>query len=79
MQYRSKLPYKIGKVRNFDTYEGEIVTDKNIYYFVRNDINEGEVINNDDYVMFKSKTEDTFPQGYYIKKVKLKVIDKNQG
>ena len=30
------------------------------------------VINNNDYVMFKSKTEDIFPQGYYIKKLNLK-------
>lgn len=79
MHYKSKLPYKIGKVINFNNYKGEIITNKNVYYFDRNDINEGEVINNFDYVMFKSKTEDTFPQAYYVKKIKLKAIDKNQG
>lgn len=72
MQYRSRLPYKVGKVRNFNQYTGEIITDKNIYYFNKNDINDGEVINNYDYVMFKSKCEDIFPQAYYIKKIKLK-------
>ena len=72
MSYKSKLPYKVGKVRNYDNYIGEIVTDKNIYYFNKNDVNNGEVVNNNDYVMFKSKTEDIFPQGYYIKKLNLK-------
>ena len=76
MQYKSRLPYKIGKVINFNQLTGEIVTDKNIYYFDKNDINNDEQICNQDLVMFKSKTEDTFPQAYYIKKMNLKVIDK---
>ena len=77
MYYKSKLPYKIGKVRNYDGITGEIVTDKNTYYFDRNDINKEEEIDNYDYVMFKSKTENTFPQGYYIKKLNIKLINKN--
>lgn len=79
MQYKSKLPFKVGKVRNYDGYIGEIVTDKNIYYFNKNDISGDEKVDNQDYVMFKSKTEEIFPQGYYVKKLNLKKNDKNQG
>ena len=79
MQYKSKLSFKIGEVRNFDGYIGEIVTDENIYYFNKNDISGDEKVDNQDYVMFKSKTEEIFPQGYYVKKLNSKKNDKNQG
>ena len=79
MSYKSKLPYKVGKVRYYDGYIGEIVTDKNVYYFNKNDISGDEEVKNQDYVIFKSKTEEIFPQGYYVKKLHLTKNDRNQG
>ena len=68
--------YKIGKVKNYNGYTGEIITDKKNYYFTKNDIENNEIIKDNDLVKFKSKTEDTFPQGYYVKKLNLKLLDK---
>lgn len=62
------MQYKIGKVKEYDGYVGEIVTEDNLYYFTKNDINDGEVINKSDIVRFDSKCDDSFPQAYYIEK-----------
>lgn len=66
------MSYKIGKVKKYNGYTGEIITDKNIYYFTKNDIENNENLVENDLVKFKSKTEKTFPQGYYVKKLNFK-------
>lgn len=73
------MSYKIGKVKNYNGYTGEIVTEKQNYYFIKNDIVNNEKLSDNDFVKFKSKTEDAFPQGYYVKKLNLKIVNKNQG
>ena len=59
---------RIGKVTKYDGNLGEIITEDNIYYFTKNDILEN--INTNDIVIFKGKSEDIFPQAYYIKMYK---------
>ena len=61
---------KTGVVKNYDGYLGEIETEEILYYFTKNDILENEIIKNDDIVIFKGKTEDVFPQAYFIRKAK---------
>ncbi len=58
----------VGKVTKYDGSLGEIITEDNIYYFTKNDILEN--ININDIVIFKGKSEDIFPQAYYIKMYK---------
>lgn len=72
MQY--DLQYKVGKVKKFDGYIGNIVSDDNLYYFTKNDINDDEIINVGDIVKFNSKSSEGFPQAYYINKVYLKIL-----
>ena len=58
----------VGKVTKYDGSLGEIITENNIYYFTKSDILEN--ININDIVIFKGKSEDIFPQAYYIKMYK---------
>ena len=62
----NKINFKIGVVKDFDGYSGKIVTPDKIYYFFRSDIIES--IEKDDIVNFQGKTENTFPQAYFVKK-----------
>ena len=62
-----KINYKIGKIKDYDGFMGEIVTENNLYYFTKNDI-DGNIIKND-IVKFQGKTEEIFPQAYYVKKL----------
>ena len=64
---KNKDSYKIGKVKKYDEFSGEIVTADEVYYFTKNDI-EG-IIGTQDIVKFKGKTENVFPQAYYVKKI----------
>ena len=59
-----KINYKIGKIKDYDGFMGEIVTENNLYYFTKNDI-DGNIIKND-IVKFQGKTEEIFPQSYYV-------------
>jgi len=73
MQYNyydnyDKSAFKYGKINNYDGLTGEIVSEDNIYYFNKNDLLNFEEIKNNDFVRFNSKTEDYFPQAYYITK-----------
>ncbi len=69
---QSKKEYKVGKILKYDGYLGEIVTSDNDYYFTKNDILDNCDLSKDDLVVFDSKSEDTFPQAYYVKKLKIK-------
>ena len=62
-----KINYKIGKIKNYNGFIGEIVTEDNSYYFTKKDL-DGNVDKND-IVKFQGKTENTFPQAYYVKKL----------
>ena len=39
------MSYKIGKVKNYNGYTVETITDKKNYYFTKNDIENNEVLN----------------------------------
>ena len=69
---QSKKEYKVGKILKYDGYLGKIVTSDNDYYFTKNDILDNCDLSKDDLVVFGSKSEDTFPQAYYVKKLKIK-------
>jgi len=75
---------KYGKIREYNGYGGEIITtfDNNeliTYYFTREDlVDTTEELKKDDFVMFKGKTEDVFPQAYYIRKIDLNNMDKSE-
>ena len=58
---------KTGKIRDYDGLTGEIVSSDGLYYFTKNDTT--DKINKSDTVKFKGKTEDVFPQAYYVKKL----------
>lgn len=64
--------YKLGIVKEYNGYIGEIVTENNLYYFTKNDINKKDSLKKEDLVQFNSKCEEFFPQAYYINKVYLK-------
>lgn len=64
---------KIGKIKDFDGYTGTIVSLSGQYYFTRNDIITNTKLENNDMVMFNGKTEDKFPQAYYVKKILIKM------
>jgi len=66
--------YKLGIVKEYDGYIGEIVTEDNLYYFTKNDVNNNDIIEQKDLVQFNSKTEEGFPQAYYVNKVYLKKL-----
>ena len=66
--------YKLGIVKEYDGYIGEIVTDDNLYYFTKNDVNENDSLEKRDLLQFNSKTEEDFPQAYYVNKVYLKKL-----
>lgn len=74
MQASNIRNYKLGIVKEYDGYIGEIVTEDNLYYFTKNDINRNDSINVKDLVQFNSKCEELFPQAYYINKVYLEEI-----
>jgi alpha-acetolactate decarboxylase len=63
--------YKIGKIKKFDGNLGEIISMEGIYYFTKKDIDNTNVEKND-LVAFNGKTEETFPQAYNVKKLKIK-------
>ncbi len=63
------MTYKIGKIVEFDGYNGRIVTETQEYYFIRDDIEENVRIEKGDIVKFQGKGEDIFPQAYYITKI----------
>ena len=66
--------YKLGIVKEYDGYIGEIVTEDNLYYFTKNDVNENDSLEKRDLLQFNSKTEEDFPQAYYVNKVYLKKL-----
>lgn len=66
--------YKLGTVKEYDGYIGEIVTEDNLYYFTKNDVNENDSLEKRDLLQFNSKTEEDFPQAYYVNKVYLKKL-----
>ncbi len=72
--------YKLGIVKRYDGYIGEIIpigeviTRDMIYYFTKNDVNNNDIIEQKDLVQFNSKTEEGFPQAYYVNKVYLKKL-----
>lgn len=74
MQSSDKKNYKLGIVKEYDGYIGEIVTADNLYYFTKNDINENDSLEKKDLVQFNSKSEEDFPQAYYVNKVYLKKL-----
>ena len=63
-----KSALKYGKVHNYDGYLGEIITEDTIYYFDKTDVLNNELLENEDWVRFNGKSEDEFPQAYYITK-----------
>lgn len=68
---------KIGKIKEFNGYSGEIVSLEGVYYFTRRDIVDGMTLQNNDVVIFNGKTEEKFPQAYFIKKANLKIKKSN--
>ena len=48
---------KIGKIKEFNGYSGEIVSLEGVYYFTRRDIVDGMTLQNNDVVIFNGKTE----------------------
>ncbi len=70
MQYSDKV--KVGKIKEYDGNLGEIVTVDNLYYFTKNDLEQDTNLEVNDLVLFKSKTEEDFPQAYYVKKLTIK-------
>lgn len=70
MQYNGR--YKVGKISKYDGYIGEIITASDEYYFTKDDIVDESDIENNDLVFFNSKSEDVFPQAYYVKKIGMK-------
>ena len=67
--------YKIGKVKEYDGFFGEIVTEDTLYYFTKDDIE--DTIEENDVVKFQGKTEEAFPQAYFVKKIALNRINNN--
>lgn len=74
MQANKERTYKIGKVKEYDGYVGEIVTTGDVYYFTNMDILNKDLLNPKDLVVFNGKTEETFPQAYNVKKLNMKRI-----
>ena len=72
MRFKGEL--KLGKVREYDGHLGEIQTINATYYFTKDDVHKDDKLLPNDLVMFKGKTEDEFPQAYYVKKINLKKI-----
>lgn len=69
MQYSDKV--KVGKIKEYDGNLGEIATVNNLYYFTKNDLEQDSKLEVNDLVLFKSKTEEVFPQAYYVKKLTI--------
>ena len=67
MEKNKNILSKIGKIKNYDGLTGEIASLDGLYYFTRNDTS--DEINKADTVKFNVKTEEIFPQAYYIKKL----------
>lgn len=65
---------KVGKVKKYDGHLGEIVTQDSKYYFTTNDICGNSNLLPNDLVLFKSKTEEDFPQAYFVKKIGIRKI-----
>ena len=69
MQYSNNV--KVGKIKEYDGNLGEIATVNNLYYFTKNDLEQDSKLEVNDLVLFKSKTEEVFPQAYYVKKLTI--------
>ena len=70
MQYSNNV--KVGKIKEYDGNLGEIDTIDSTYYFTKNDLINSDTVEQNDLVAFKSKTENIFPQAYFIKKLTIK-------
>lgn len=60
---------KIGKIRAFDNYTGEIVAQDGIYLFTCENTNPEEKLNLNDIVMFRGEEIKDTKVAYFIKKL----------
>jgi len=68
------MQYKVGRVRNYKSGVGSIITTEKKYMFLDTDIAEGEIIENDDIVLFGD--EDKKDRAFFVKKLERKPITK---
>ncbi len=65
----NKATITIGKVREYDSTNGEIVAKEGIYNFTNEAISEGEVIAINDMVLFRGEEIHNQKIAYFIKKL----------
>ncbi len=59
----------IGKVREYDSFIGEIVTQDETYLFMSDDIEDDTLLSKDDVVMFRGETIHDKKRAFFIKKL----------
>lgn len=70
----SKNTLNIGKIRNYDNFIGEIVTNDGVYLFANESISDKESLNVEDTVMFRGEEIQGVKKAFFVKKLSL---DKN--
>lgn len=66
MEYNS---YTIGKVRTFDNYVGEIISQDDVYLFIAENISSPEKIAANDMVLFRGEEINNVKTAFFIKKL----------
>ena len=61
--------FKIGKIRSYNSFIGEIVTKDGTYIFTSENISPEEVISLDDMVIFRGEEIHNTKKAYFIKKI----------
>lgn len=70
----SKNTLNIGKIRNYDNFVGEIVTNDGVYLFANENISDKESLKVEDTVMFRGEEIQGVKKAFFVKKLSL---DKN--
>lgn len=68
MDYNNSL-VTVGKVRTYDSLTGEIISKDGVYIFTKENISDGEKINENDTVLFRGEEINNIKVAFFIKKL----------
>lgn len=63
--------FDIGKIRSYDNFVGEIVSQKGTYMFTNKDLSTEEEININDTVIFRGENVQNIKKAFFIRKIDL--------
>ena len=61
--------YNIGKVRNYDKYTGEIISQDGVYIFLNENISDCKNLNINDIVMFRGEEIQGTKKAFFVQKL----------